>query len=88
MYALLFLLQALPTWGLPQGGPGAAWNIGQPVKTTSGTVTGHEASWPADSGVSEYLGIPYGKAPVDELRFMPPVRFEGSGQIPGDKWVS
>jgi cholinesterase len=65
------------------------WTIGKPVDTTSGIVTGHHAPWPANSGVSEYLGIPYGQNPVGNLRFAAPKRFEGKGdQISGAQWVS
>jgi hypothetical protein len=64
-----------------------SWTIGQSVKTTSGTVSGREAYWPANSGVSEYLGIPYGQNPIGKLRFAAPVQFKGSGKIDGTKWV-
>lgn len=65
----------------------SAWSIGKPVKTTSGTVNGHVAPWPANSALSEYLGIPFGKNPTGDLRFANPQRFYGNGTIPGDKWV-
>lgn len=45
------------------------------VKTTNGRVTGHQANNAAS--VIEYLGIPYAKPPVGDLRFAPPERFEG-----------
>jgi cholinesterase len=48
----------------------ADWTVGQAVDTTSGIVNGHAA--PLDASVSEYLGIPWGAAPVGALRFMPP----------------
>ncbi|MGA8296919.1 MAG: carboxylesterase/lipase family protein [Acidimicrobiales bacterium] len=38
------------------------------IPTTSGAVRGRE-----DEGVLEFLGIPYATAPVDDLRFRPPV---------------
>ncbi|EGX94630.1 carboxylesterase, putative [Cordyceps militaris CM01] len=43
------------------------------VNTTNGLVTGHAAS--NSQSVIEYLGIPYAKPPVGELRFAIPVRF-------------
>jgi hypothetical protein len=61
---------------------------GQPVKTTSGEIIGHEASWPENSGVSEYLGIPYGQAPVGELRFEKPPPFKETGKFVANKFAS
>jgi hypothetical protein len=49
---------------------GQPWAVGQPVKTTSGTIIGHPASERA--GVSEYLGIKYARNPVGRLRFAAP----------------
>lgn len=40
------------------------------VATTNGPVTGHLA--PNASCVVEYLGVPYAKPPVGDLRFAPP----------------
>ncbi|KAL3487569.1 Alpha/Beta hydrolase protein [Aspergillus germanicus] len=48
-----------------------ASSIGGPVNTTSGLVKGHASSLRPE--VSEYLGIPYAKAPKGELRFAAPV---------------
>lgn len=48
-----------------------AFTIGGPVNTTSGTVRGKASSLRPD--VSEYLGIPYAKAPTGDLRFAAPV---------------
>jgi hypothetical protein len=76
---------------LPNSGPQRrqSWRIGQTVSTSSGTVTGHHAPWPPSSGVSEYLGIPFGQNPVGSLRFAAPQRYEGQGKpVSGDKWVS
>ncbi|KAF1990719.1 alpha/beta-hydrolase [Aulographum hederae CBS 113979] len=53
-------------------------DVGAIVKTSSGSVQGHEASWPKGSGVSEYLGIPYAMPPLKELRFAAPKLFTGS----------
>lgn len=46
------------------------------VKTTNGPITGHAAS--NSDRVLEYLGIPYAKPPVGELRFAPPQRFRSN----------
>lgn len=56
------------------------------VNTTSGPVAGH-ASSNASAGVSEYLGIPYAKPPVGDLRFAPPEKFEGTSIINGTDFV-
>lgn len=63
-----------------------SWQIGEPVKTTSGVVQGHAASLAPD--VSEYLGIPYGKATTGDLRFAAPVMYVGDGTISGASYVS
>lgn len=47
------------------------------VKTTSGTYTGLVDSSVPD--VAQWLGIQYGRPPVDALRFMPPQRAEDKG---------
>ena len=62
------------------------WTVGRRVETTSGPVEGHAA--PNATDVSEYLGIPYAKPPIDGLRFQPPVRYEGSSTINGTNFVS
>ncbi|KAJ6467943.1 carboxylesterase [Mycena vulgaris] len=49
------------------------------VPTSSGEVIGHPAS--SRPGVMEFLGIPFARAPVGDLRFAPPVGFENKGVI-------
>lgn len=44
------------------------------VKTSSGTIVGHPAS--NKTHVTEFLGIRYAEAPVGELRFAAPKKFE------------
>jgi hypothetical protein len=69
-----------------QGDGGKKWTVGQPVRTTSGTIIGHAA--PVTTNVSEYLGVPYAKPPVGRLRFARPHRFEGDGNINASSFVS
>ena len=52
---------------------------GLTVKTTSGTYTGFvNATGPRD--VNQWLGIPYGRPPLGDLRFMPPKRAPDYGR--------
>lgn len=62
------------------------WKIGQTVRTSSGPVNGHAAS--NESQVSEYLGIPFAKPPVGELRFAVPVAYNGTVTLNGTNFVS
>jgi cholinesterase len=62
-----------------------SWTVGQIVKTSSGSVSGHAAK--NNSGVSEYLGIPYAQAPVGDLRFAAPVAFNGTAALNGSSFV-
>ncbi|CZT01075.1 related to acetylcholinesterase precursor [Rhynchosporium agropyri] len=57
------------------------WTIGQIVETASGPVAGHAAE--NNKAVSEYLGIPYGQAPIGNLRFAAPVKFTGKEKLSG-----
>ncbi|KAF2765364.1 alpha/beta-hydrolase [Teratosphaeria nubilosa] len=57
----------------------SAFQIGQAVKTTSGTVTGHPA--PNAPQVGEYLGIPYAQPPLGNLRFAPPQPYRSDRMI-------
>jgi hypothetical protein len=60
--------------------------IGQIVDTSSGPVAGHAATdYPE---VSEYLGIPYGQAPVGDLRFAAPMKYTASSMLHGSVYVS
>ncbi|KAF2162727.1 hypothetical protein M409DRAFT_31813, partial [Zasmidium cellare ATCC 36951] len=58
-----------------------SWTIGQAVNTTSGLVHGHRA--PNATLVSEYLGIPFARPPVDDLRFAPPVKYHNTSSVSG-----
>ncbi|KAK8909570.1 hypothetical protein QC760_002270 [Botrytis cinerea] len=57
------------------------WTVGQTVQTSSGPVNGHPSR--NDSQVSEYLGIPFAKPPVGDLRFAAPVAYNGNATING-----
>jgi hypothetical protein len=76
--------------GLASASPASlseSWTMGQEVKTSSGLIKGHTAPWPANSEVSEYLGIPYAKPPLGSLRFAPPVPNVSNAPFTADKWV-
>lgn len=60
-------------------------SVDQTIRTSSGPVRGHAAS--VKQTVSSYLGIPYAKAPVGPLRFMPPVPYVSDKIINGSKIV-
>ena len=55
------------------------FKVGQKVGTMSGDVFGKAA--PNLTEVSEYLGIPYAKPPVGQLRFAAPERLLAVGKI-------
>ncbi|OBS20448.1 hypothetical protein FPOA_06817 [Fusarium poae] len=50
------------------------------VDTTHGPITGHVAD--NSPCVVEYLGIPYAKPPINDLRFAPPQRIKSYCEIP------
>jgi Carboxylesterase family len=56
------------------------------VNTTSGLVSGH-ASSNTSANVAEYLGIPYAQPPVGDLRFAPPLPYNGTSGINGTNFV-
>ena len=61
------------------------WTIGQTVYTQGGPVSGHAAS--SAQNVSTYLGIPYAKPPIGDLRFAPPEGYFNHTPIDGSKFV-
>lgn len=61
------------------------WTVGQIVQTSSGPVTGHSAT--VNTGVSEYLGIPYAIPPVGDLRWTAPQQYNGTSAINGTNFV-
>jgi hypothetical protein len=61
------------------------WTVGQTVKTQSGLIKGRAAS--NATHVSTYLGIPYAKPPIDDLRFAAPESYKGNATIDGTKFV-
>ncbi|KAF1989485.1 alpha/beta-hydrolase [Aulographum hederae CBS 113979] len=56
------------------------------VRTTSGNIVGHEAAWPTNSGISEYLGIPFATPPLGDLRFAAPKPFKENGTVQADTY--
>ncbi|KAI0012259.1 carboxylesterase [Xylariaceae sp. FL0662B] len=73
-------LHAIPLLALA-GSTQGTWTIGQTVRTSSGNVEGHPAEWASE--VSEYLGIPFAKPPVGELRWQAPQPYVSNGTIDG-----
>ncbi|OBT44866.1 hypothetical protein VE00_05016 [Pseudogymnoascus sp. WSF 3629] len=61
-----------------------SWTVGQTVYTQGGPVTGHAAS--SAKNVSTYLGIPYAKPPIGDLRFAPPKGYYNHTPIDGSKF--
>ncbi|KFY14064.1 hypothetical protein V492_02876 [Pseudogymnoascus sp. VKM F-4246] len=61
-----------------------SWSIGQTVHTQGGPVSGHAAS--VAQNVSTYLGIPYAKPPIGDLRFAPPEGYFNHTPIDGSKF--
>lgn len=53
-------------------------SFGTTVQTSNGAIVGHVT--PKTPRVIEYLGIPYAKAPLGDLRFAAPEKFEGDPQ--------
>jgi cholinesterase len=62
------------------------WSVGQSVHTSSGTVRGRAA--PNATEVSVYLGIPYAKPPIGNLRFAPPQKYESDNGIDATDFIS
>ena len=60
--------------------------VGQGVQTSSGLVVGKPAS--SRPAVSEYLGIPFAKPPLGDLRFAAPQAYTGSGTVNATAFVS
>ena len=56
------------------------------VRTTNGLITGHLAG--NVSSVVEFLGIPFAKPPLGELRFAAPQRLNTTAPYIATNWVS
>ncbi|KAF2401659.1 alpha/beta-hydrolase [Trichodelitschia bisporula] len=64
-----------------------SWNVGQLVKTSSGSIVGHGSSWKPQ--VSEYLGVPFAQPPVGNLRWAAPQHIkDASKTLNATKYVS
>ena len=97
-FIFLFLLQLVSNQvtGRPSHGPfqgpfpippiGPGFSVGQGVRTTSGLILGQPA--PSRPEVSEYLGIPFAKPPVGDLRFAAPQALFGIGNLNATAFVS
>ncbi|KFX98253.1 hypothetical protein V490_02403 [Pseudogymnoascus sp. VKM F-3557] len=73
-----------PASSTPVGDHKRPWTIGQTVHTQGGPVSGHAAS--SAHNVSTYLGIPYAKPPIGDLRFAPPEGYFNHTPIDGSKF--
>lgn len=60
------------------------FTVGRVVRTSSGPVAGHAATPIAD--VSVYLGIPYAKPPIGNMRFKSPQKYTGTTPIDRSKY--
>ena len=60
--------------------------VGTVVKTSSGAIVGHAAR--NRTHVSEYLGVPYAKPPVGNLRFAAPQSYWSSDTFNASAYVS
>lgn len=57
------------------------------ARTDNKVFGGHKST--QQTSVCEWLGIPYGQAPVGDLRFAPPVKpFLSNGSFDADTYVS
>jgi hypothetical protein len=86
LFALLALVVVSCVYAVDLEQRQSNWTVGQTVRTSSGPVSGHPAT--NDSQVSEYLGIPFGQAPIGNLRFAAPVAFNGTAPLNGSSFVS
>lgn len=81
--ALAALGSASPLAGGPKAVPRQkSWTVGQPVTVKAGVVRG--AASRVRPEVSAYLGIPFGKPPTGQQRFMPPVAVTSFGNSTGN----
>lgn len=66
--------------------PAVALGSGLTVSTRNGLITGHRAE--SALHVKEFLGIPYAKPPVGELRFKPPQKYTETKDYTASSFVS
>jgi cholinesterase len=55
------------------------------VETTNGKITGHLA--PGVSNTIEFLGVPYARPPLGQLRFAEPLPPKGKAAYIASDWV-
>jgi hypothetical protein len=87
VFIMQFMLRSLLVVPALVGAVPNNWQVGDTIKTTSGSVKGHASEWKPT--VSEYLGIPYAVPPVGNLRWKKAQPYKDVGKtILADKFVS
>lgn len=76
---LLFLLLAISYAAQVSG------ENGMEVRTTSGLIEGHGA--PNTPSVTEFLGVPFAKPPIGNLRFAAPQAYRATGRYKASAFV-
>jgi hypothetical protein len=88
MVKSFFLPLTILPWTFHHANTKTAWNVGQVVSTSSGSVKGHAATLPGTQNVSEYLGIRFGEDTGGNNRFLKPEPYSGDTLIEASKFVS
>lgn len=85
MFVLLFTVSLLLGTHLTIAAPTRIDDEGLTVYTANGPITGHYAA--NASSVIEFLGIPYAKPPVGQLRWAAPEKYLISQHYEAKDWV-